>query len=194
MTGPVIIVTGASRAIDTFGHIDSIILNAGVLDPIASVADANIDDWRKLYEINFFSPLSLVSKAIPYLRTTSGRIVFVSSDASTVYFHAWGAYGSSKAAVNHLASSIAAEEPNLFAISIAPGIVDTEMQVQIREKHKSNMSEENHKEFINLKETGKLLPAHVPANVLANLAIRGQGDSINGKYFSYNAEELVSYK
>ncbi|KAF5100726.1 hypothetical protein D0Z03_000768 [Geotrichum reessii] len=182
------------KAIDTFGHIHSVVLNAGVLDPVASIADANIDEWKRLYEINVFSPLSLASKAIPYLRFTSGRVIFVSSGASISSYHGWGAYGSSKAAINHLASSIAAEEPSLFSISIAPGVVDTDMQVQIREKHRSNMSEENHKKFTSLKETGQLLPAHVPANVLANLAIRGQGDDINGKYLRYNSLELDSYK
>ena len=182
------------KAIDTFGHIHGVVLNAGVLEPVASIADANIDEWRKLYEINVLSPLSLASKAIPYLRFTSGRLVFVSSGASVSNYRGWGAYGSSKAAINHIAASIAAEEPSIFSISIAPGVVDTDMQVQIREKHKANMSEENHKKFTTLKETGQLLPAHVPATVLANLALYGQGDDINGKYLRYNALELDSYK
>jgi NAD(P)-dependent dehydrogenase (short-subunit alcohol dehydrogenase family) len=181
------------KAIDTFGQINSVVLNAGVLEPIASIADANIDEWRKLYNINVLSPLSLASKAIPYLRSTSGRIVFVSSNASVINYHAWGAYGSSKATINHIASSIAAEEPSIFSISIAPGVVDTDMQVQIREDFKENMSEENHANFIALKETGQLLPAHVPAGVLANLALYGKGDDINGKYFDYDAKELAAY-
>ncbi|KAF5109511.1 hypothetical protein DV452_004662 [Geotrichum candidum] len=180
------------KTIDTFGQIDSVVLNAGVLDPIASMADANIDAWKKLYDINVFSPLALASKAIPHLRSTSGRIVFVSSNASVISYHAWGAYGSSKAAINHIAASIAAEEPSIFSISIAPGIVDTDMQVQIREDFKENMSEENHAAFVSLKETGQLLPPHVPAGVLAKLALYGKGD-INGKYFDYDDKELAAY-
>ncbi len=180
------------KAIDTFGHIHGVVLNAGVLEPVASIADANIDEWRKLYEINVLSPLSLASKAIPYLRFTSGRLVFVSSGASVSNYRGWGAYGSSKAAINHIAASIAAEEPSIFSISIAPGIVDTDMQVQIREDFKENMSEENHAAFVSLKETGQLLPPHVPAGVLAKLALYGKGD-INGKYFDYDDKELAAY-
>lgn len=125
------------KAIDTYGHIHGVVLNAGVLDPVSSCANANIDAWRRLYEINVLSPLSLASKAIPYLRFTEGRLVFVSSGASTKNYHGWAAYGSSKAAINHVAASIAVEEPQLFSISIAPGVVDTDMQVDIREKRKS---------------------------------------------------------
>lgn len=56
------------------------------------------------------------------------------------------------------------------------------------------MSAENHKKFTTLKESGQLLPAHVPAAVIANLALRGRGDDINGKYLRYDAHELDSYK
>lgn len=128
--------TVIKKAIDTYGHIHGVILNAGILEPVASIADANIAEWRKLYEINILSPLDLASKAIPYLRNTKGRVVFVSSGASVSNYHGWGAYGSSKAAINHIASSIADEEPDVFAVSIAPGIVDTSMQTRIREERK----------------------------------------------------------
>lgn len=124
------------KAIDTYGHIHGVVLNAGILDPVSSIADASLDAWKRLYNINVFSPLCLTSKAIPYLRFTEGRVVFVSSGASTSNYHGWGAYGSSKAAINHIAASVHIEEPQLFSISIAPGVVDTDMQVDIREKRK----------------------------------------------------------
>lgn len=126
--------TVVKKAIDTFGHIHGIVFNAGVLEPVASIADANVDEWRKLYDINVMSPLALAAQAIPHLRFTEGRLVFVSSGASTSNYHGWGAYGSSKAALNHIAASIYTEEPQLFSISVAPGVVDTNMQVDIREK------------------------------------------------------------
>lgn len=182
------------KAIDTFGRIDSLVLNAGVLDPVAPVADAKVEDWERLYRINLFAPLSLVSNAIPYLRTTSGRVVFVSSGASVSNYSGWAAYGSSKAALNHLASSIAFEESSIFAISVAPGIVDTSMQVDIREKFVGGMSAEQHEKFIGLKESGNLLHPDVPGEVLANLALRGQGDDINGKYVRYNDAILDAYR
>lgn len=56
------------------------------------------------------------------------------------------------------------------------------------------MSQENHDKFISLKSTGNLLAPEVPGAVLANLALRGQGDDINGKYLRYNDPVLDAYK
>lgn len=48
-------------AINKFNRLDGLILNAGVLEPVAKLADANIADWKKLYDVNFFSIVSMVS-------------------------------------------------------------------------------------------------------------------------------------
>lgn len=77
----------AKKIIDTaitqFGRIDSIIANAGVLQPVAQIKDVDIDQWKKLFDVNFFSIVSLVSLALPELRKTKGHVVLVSSGAST---------------------------------------------------------------------------------------------------------------
>jgi NAD(P)-dependent dehydrogenase (short-subunit alcohol dehydrogenase family) len=67
-----------------------------------------------------------------------------------------GAYGASKAAMNHLCSTLAAEEPDLAVISIRPGVIDTQMQADIRTKHKNAMGEGNER-FQALHREGKLL-------------------------------------
>lgn len=43
------------------GKIDGIIINHAALEPIKKVADSSVDEWKKLYDINLFSPLALVS-------------------------------------------------------------------------------------------------------------------------------------
>lgn len=42
------------------GKIDGLIINHGALEPIKRVADTSIEEWQKLFDINFFSPLALV--------------------------------------------------------------------------------------------------------------------------------------
>jgi NAD(P)-dependent dehydrogenase (short-subunit alcohol dehydrogenase family) len=42
-------------AIRKFGHLNALVLNAAILTPVGSVATANIDEWRRLYDVNFFS-------------------------------------------------------------------------------------------------------------------------------------------
>jgi NADP-dependent 3-hydroxy acid dehydrogenase YdfG len=48
------------KVIEVYGRIDSVVVNHGVLDPVAKVADANIEAWRKAFDINFFGAVSLV--------------------------------------------------------------------------------------------------------------------------------------
>lgn len=53
------------------GKIDGIVINHAALEPIKRVADSSVDEWKKLYDINFFSPLSLVSRSADVLSQTS---------------------------------------------------------------------------------------------------------------------------
>lgn len=45
----------------TFGRIDGVVINHGVLSPMTRIEDASIEEWKKLYDANFFSALALVS-------------------------------------------------------------------------------------------------------------------------------------
>lgn len=55
------------------------------------------------------------------------------------------------------------------------------------------MTEEVHKKFTSLKETGSLLDPEVPATVISNLALHGKGDGINGKSFRFSDDELAAF-
>lgn len=182
------------EAVSGHGRIDSLIANAGVLEPVQHVNDIVVSDWKKLYDVNFFSIVSLVSIALPYLKQSRGNILFVSSDASDTYFNCWGAYGSSKAALNHFAMTIANEEDSVRALAIAPGIVDTQMQVEIRENvGPKAMSPDALSLFKGLKSDNKLLDSSVPATVYSKLALYGIPKAVNGKYLSYDAEALKDF-
>ena len=68
------------------------------------------------------SMFSLAKHAVPHLRTSKGRIVAVSSGSAGDNMSAKTAYGSSKAALNHIAATLAIEEPDITVMSIAPGV------------------------------------------------------------------------
>src|SRR5204863_9705985 len=64
-----------------------------------------------------------VKAAIPELRKTHGRISLTSSGGAVTGYSAWGAYGSSKAAINHLALTLKVEEPDIITIAVRPGML-----------------------------------------------------------------------
>ncbi|SCU95682.1 LAMI_0F03290g1_1 [Lachancea mirantina] len=178
------------------GSLDGIIANAGVLDPVQDVNGLNSEDWKRLFDVNFFSVVSLVSTTIPFLKKSHlGNIVFVSSGASVKPYYAWGAYGSSKAALNHFAQTINAEEPAVNVISVAPGVVDTSMQDDIRNTFgPRSMTPEALKRFADLKAHGQLLKPQVPAAVYALLVLKGIPHQLKGKYVRYNDDALKDYQ
>lgn len=70
--------------------------------------------------------MGLVSAALPVLRKRGGgegRVVFVSSGAAVTGYQGWGAYGASKAALNHLCVTLAAEEEGVIAVAVRPGVI-----------------------------------------------------------------------
>lgn len=73
--------------------------------------------------------------------------------------------------MNHLNLTLAAEEPDVTCVSIRPGVVDTQMQIDIREVHSSSMDEKDNAKFRGLHEEGKLVKPEQPGHVIAKLAI-----------------------
>ena len=82
--------------------------------------------------------------------------------------------------MNHLALTLANEEPDITSIAIRPGVVDTEMQVEVR-GHKGVMDGKDVEKFKTLFEQGKLLKPEQPGNVMARLAV-GMEKGLSGKF------------
>lgn len=141
----------------------------------------SIADYEKVFSTNFFSLIPFIQAGLPSLRETKGRIIMTSSGAATGYYATWGAYGSSKAALNHLTGTLNAEEPDVTVVAVRPGVVDTGMQRDIREVHHESMSAEDMKKFKGLHADGKLLRPEQPGNVMARLALDAPRE-LGGKF------------
>jgi len=94
---------------------------------------------------------------------------------------------------NHLALTLSVEEPDVTSVSIRPGVVDTEMQREIREVHNTAMSEKDAAKFQGLKKDGGLLTPEQPGHVIAQLAV-GAGKELSGKFLSWNEESLAEFQ
>ncbi|KAI2634921.1 NAD(P)-binding protein [Hypomontagnella submonticulosa] len=179
--------------IKTFGKIDGLIVNHGVISPITKIFESSAEEWRRAYDINVFSAVALVKEAIPELRKSQGRVIFISSGAAFGAYAGWGSYGTSKAALTHLSAHLAVEEPSITSVAISPGKLDTEMQKEIREQGKAGMSPETYESFVDEHKSGRLQDPRKSAHVIAKLA-DGATRDLNGKHFRYNAAELAPFR
>lgn len=124
---------------------------------------------------------SKVREALPHLRRSKGRIVFTSSGAGVHAYSCWGAYGAAKAAQNHLALTLAVEEPDVVTVAVRPGMVDTDMQVELTEVYHDKMDEKDRERFRKLKREGALLRPEQPGNVMARLVLEA-GKELSGRF------------
>ena len=76
--------------------------------------------------------------------------------------------------------TLAIEEPDVTTVSVRPGVVDTDMQIEVRGLN-NVMDEKDAKKFKSLHEDGKLLRPEQPGNVMARLASWGERE-LNGKF------------
>jgi NAD(P)-dependent dehydrogenase (short-subunit alcohol dehydrogenase family) len=114
---------------DDLGGADLLVNNASTLgaSPQPRLADWTASDFARVYAVNVFGPLDLTRLLLPGLRTREGRIVNVTSDAAVEPYEGWGAYGSSKAALEQLTAILGAEEPGLRVYAADPGDMRTRM-------------------------------------------------------------------
>jgi len=178
-----------AAAISRFGQIDSIVNNAAIITSYDPVATTSPSAWRRNFEVNLDGAFFLVRASLPHLRTNSGHVINVSSGASTGAFAGGAAYSASKAALNSLASSLAEEEPDITALAVSPGLVDTAMQTDLRDHAAGTLPARSYEMFSKWHREGKLMPPEVPARVLAWLAFYAPHDW-SGDYLPWSDERI----
>jgi len=118
-----------TAAVGGLGRLDLLVNNASDLgpSPLPRLADVPLAAVRRVQETNVLAPLALIQMFLPLLRASGGTVLNVSSDAAVEAYEGWGAYGSSKAALDQLTAVLAVEEPGLSVYSVDPGDMRTEM-------------------------------------------------------------------
>jgi NAD(P)-dependent dehydrogenase (short-subunit alcohol dehydrogenase family) len=118
-----------------FGALDVLVNNAGVVEPIARLAEADAAAFAACLQINVNGVFHGMRAALPQMRAQgAGTIINVSSGAAVNPLEGWGAYCSSKAAALMLTRVGHLEEAahGIRVLGMSPGTVATEMQVKIR--------------------------------------------------------------
>jgi len=183
-----------AQTLKTYQHIDGLILNAAIGDP-GQIASWPMEEWRKMFDVNFFSLIYTIQAALPALRSSEvgGRIIFVSSGAAEGGFSGMGGYSTSKAAMNSLSRVLASEEPDVVSVSVRPGMVATPMQDRMLVTGKGHLSEEVYAFFEKAHKTGMLIKPEQSGEVIAALALKAP-KSLSGKYVSWDGEECKEFR
>ena len=124
-----------AKAKETFGSVDILINNAGVIEPIAHLASADPDEWGTVIDINLKGVFNGMRAVLPMMIASGGgSILTISSGAAHGPVEAWSHYCASKAAVKMLTECVNKENgaDGIRAIGLSPGTVATQMQVEIK--------------------------------------------------------------
>lgn len=159
-----------AASVESLGGLDALILNAAQVEPIGFLGRTDDAEWTAAIELNLLAPSRLARYLLPYLVTSRGCLITVGTGAASSPIASWSAYCASKAALLMLTRVIAAEYPQITALSLAPGVVDTVMQRTIRESHQL-MPAQIADYFNNLHSQGQLVHPQVPGQCLAWVAL-----------------------
>lgn len=138
----------------------TLINNAGTVEPIGVIGEVNAADITGAMTINLTAPMILSNTFIRELAEFKGakKIMNISSGAGRKVYEGWATYCTTKAGLDHFSRVVATEQSQeknpVDIVSIAPGIIDTDMQETIR-----SSGEETFPllaQFINYKEQGLL--------------------------------------
>ena len=111
------------------GGLDLLVNNASILGPSPlGPLHGSPTELARVDEVNVFAPLALAQRAAGLLRRAADPVIVnVTSDAAVEHYEGWGGYGSSKAALDHVSGTMAAEEPRFRVLAVDPGDMRTEM-------------------------------------------------------------------
>ncbi|YCI07184.1 SDR family oxidoreductase (plasmid) [Ensifer sp. D2-11] len=124
------------RAVKTYGRIDVLINNAGVM-PLSPLDRLKVDEWDKMIDVNIKGVLYGIAAALPYMQEQkSGHIINLSSVAGHKLFGGSAVYSATKFAVRALSEGLRQEMAcyNIRTTIISPGAVKTELLDHISEK------------------------------------------------------------
>ncbi|KAF8897607.1 short-chain dehydrogenase [Infundibulicybe gibba] len=170
------------QAQSNFHHIDGLILNAAIIDPMCRIGDDTpLSAWKTHFDVNFFSLVTALKAALPSLRKSNfGK-------------PGWGPYNASKAAMNGLCRTLAEEEPSVVSVAIRPGMVDTDMQDTLRRVGNTHMTEVDYNTFVRVHAEGKLVKPESCGHVIAALALWAP-KSLSGQFVSWDSEECREFR
>jgi NAD(P)-dependent dehydrogenase (short-subunit alcohol dehydrogenase family) len=150
----------------------------GVNVPVEAFA---IDEWRRLFEVNFFGHIAVTQALLPALIRSKGRVVNISSVGGKIAMATYGPYAGTKFALEAVSDSLRREIApfGVQVVVVEPGAVRTEMPgraISTAHELASTMTPEQNQRYAGLvhaitaqaaSHTNSGLPADAAAKVIA---------------------------
>jgi benzil reductase ((S)-benzoin forming) len=130
--------------------------NAGLLQPIGPLQQQDPEEVWRAVSVNVGAALALSAAFVHATeRCDERRILHISSGAGRKAYAGWSVYCATKAALDHHARAIELDRtPRLRICSLAPGVIDTDMQAEIRATTADRFPEKDR--FVAMKREGAL--------------------------------------
>lgn len=117
----------ASTAIETWGRIDVLINNAGVM-PLSPLAAGKQDEWERMVDVNIKGVLWGIGAALPFMEAQgSGQIVNIGSIGALSVVPTGAVYCATKFAVRAISDGLRQESRNIRVTCVNPGVVESEL-------------------------------------------------------------------
>ena len=131
--------------------------NAGIVQPTGPLPTQDVDTIGRAVTVNVAA--ALMFSAAFVVTTEVGRdrrILHVSSGAARNAYAGWSVYCATKAALDHHARAVTLDKtPGLRISSVAPGVIDTDMQAEVRATTDDKLP--SRQRFVDMKREGRLI-------------------------------------
>ncbi len=160
---------------------DLVILNAGILYDVRDLKDTEIEEIKKVMDVNVWANKVLIDVLFEQLDSID-QLVAISSGAAVSGTRGWNAYSLSKATLNMLIDLYSREHPHTHFCALAPGLIETGMQDYL-----NNLPEAYEKKFPMVKKLKEArgtdaMPKPEEAGVIVANAIQKVTDHESGSF------------
>jgi glucose 1-dehydrogenase len=125
------------ETIKHFGRIDVLVNNAGIQQDLP-LTETNLEEWYKIIAVDLTGPFICTREAVKHMKNqkpNGGCIINISSVHQAIPKPHYVPYATSKAGIEMMTKTLALElaKDNIRANIVAPGAIDTEMNIELRE-------------------------------------------------------------
>ena len=163
------------------GGLDVLVHSAGVART-GTLAELTREDWAHQYDVNVVAVADLTRRLLPALRAAGGAVVAINSGSGHRSGPGGGSYSASKFALRALTDALREEERGrVRVVSIHPGRVDTDMQVELQSAHGRGYVAEDHLSAASVAEAVRYAVLAPAEAMVEELTIRPVRTEVSGE-------------